>query len=211
MLLSDSSPFRSIPASLFLALAVMLSGCASKNPLLEESAATSAKPPATGSAAANEKSASAATPDSDVKAVSKTRMQRLFGIFTPYRVDIQQGNFVSREMMSQLKEAMSRPDGVSREQARFILGTPLLTDILHADRWDYVFRLQKGNGDLITSRVALFFKGNRLDHVDGSDLPTERDYLSLLIGAAPVSKEPVLAPASSPPPAPDSKSEPASK
>ena len=52
---------------------------------------------------------------------------------TPYRMVIQQGNFISQEMVAQLKP------GMSKEQVRFILGTPLVTDIFHADRWDYVF------------------------------------------------------------------------
>ena len=52
-------------------------------------------------------------------------------MFSPYRPDIQQGNFVSQEMLAQLKV------GQTREQVLFILGTPLLTDIFHADRWDY--------------------------------------------------------------------------
>ena len=54
----------------------------------------------------------------------------------PYRIEIQQGNFVSQEMVSQLKL------GMSKDQVRFVLGTPLITDSFHADRWDYVFRRQ---------------------------------------------------------------------
>ena len=49
---------------------------------------------------------------------------------TPYRIEIQQGNFVSQEMVSQLKP------GMSKDQVRFVLGTPLITDSFHADRWD---------------------------------------------------------------------------
>lgn len=61
-------------------------------------------------------------------------------LVTEYRIDVQQGNVLTQEMVSQL-----RP-GLSREQVRFILGTPLLVDMFHADRWDYVYRLQKGKG-----------------------------------------------------------------
>jgi len=50
----------------------------------------------------------------------------------PYRIDVQQGNFVSQEMVSKLQL------GMTREQVRAALGTPLLTDIFHVDRWDYV-------------------------------------------------------------------------
>lgn len=164
--------------TLCLALAASLTGCASKNPLMEESAAGSTKPSV------------ATTASTDVKAVTPSRTQRFFGIFSPYRIDIQQGNFVSSEMMAQLKEGMKRPEGVSREQVRFVLGTPLLTDIFHADRWDYVFRLQKGNGEVIASHVSLFFKGNRLDRFDGSVLPTEKEYLAFIAGAAPGASAP---------------------
>lgn len=161
-----------------LALASVLAGCASKNPLMDDSAAGSAKPVVVASSSA------------DVKAVTPSRTQRFFGIFSPYRIDIQQGNFVTLEMMAQLKEGMKRPEGVSREQVRFVLGTPLLTDMFHADRWDYVFRLQKGNGAVIASHVSLFFKDNRLARLDGSVLPTEKEYLAFIAGAVPGASTP---------------------
>jgi len=56
---------------------------------------------------------------------------------TPYRMVIQQGNFISQEMVSQLKP------GMSKEQVRYVLGTPLVTDIFHADRWDYIFTIAR--------------------------------------------------------------------
>ena len=59
-------------------------------------------------------------------------MPRIPGV-TPYRIEIQQGNYVSQDMVAQLKP------GMTKEQVRFVLGTPLVTDIFHADRWDYVY------------------------------------------------------------------------
>ncbi|MBL8385646.1 MAG: outer membrane protein assembly factor BamE [Burkholderiales bacterium] len=59
-------------------------------------------------------------------------------IVTPYRIDVQQGNFITQEMVDKLAV------GQTREQVRFILGTPLLTDIFHANRWDYLYRHSKG-------------------------------------------------------------------
>jgi outer membrane protein assembly factor BamE len=97
-------------------------------------------------------------------------------VFSPYRPDIQQGNFVSQEMLGQLKV------GQSRDQVKFILGTPLLTDAFHADRWDYPFYLARGNGELTTSRVTVYFKDNLVARIDGGNLPTEREYISRLIG-----------------------------
>jgi outer membrane protein assembly factor BamE len=112
-------------------------------------------------------------------------VQRFLGIFTPYRIDVQQGNFVSREMVNQLKEGMQRKETITPEQVRFVLGTPLLTDIFHANRWDYVFRLKKGSGEVISSRVTAYFKDNRLVGIDSGVLPTEQEYLAFIAGAAP--------------------------
>lgn len=74
-------------------------------------------------------------------------------LVTEYRIDVQQGNVVTQEMASQL-----RP-GLSKDQVRFVLGTPMLVDMFHADRWDYVYRLQKGRtGEVQTSRMSVFFE-----------------------------------------------------
>ncbi|HYC41661.1 MAG TPA: outer membrane protein assembly factor BamE [Noviherbaspirillum sp.] len=167
--MSSFSADRSILAAAFCLAA--LTGCASTNPLIDEPAAASS--PAAGQSASG-----------TVTTSKPTGMQRFLGLFTPYRIDIQQGNFVSREMVAQLKEGMQRSEGVTREQARFVLGTPLLTDMFHADRWDYVFRLKKSTGEVIASRVTLFFKGNRLVNIDGDTLPTEQEYLAFIAGTA---------------------------
>ncbi|GAB3539331.1 hypothetical protein GCM10027343_06590 [Noviherbaspirillum agri] len=152
-------------------VAACLAGCASKNPLIDEPSAPSA---------------SAAKPgESGVSTAGPSRARRVFGFLTPYRIDIQQGNFISREMVNQLKEGMRTKDGVTPEQVRFVLGTPLLTDIFHANRWDYVFRLKKGNGEIISSRVTVYFKDNRLVSIDGGILPTEQEYLALIAGSTP--------------------------
>lgn len=148
-------------------LAALMAGCASKSRLPEPSAN------------ASENVASG------VATSGPTGVQRVFGIFSPYRVSVQQGNFISREMVAQLKEGMRTKDGVTPEQVRFVLGTPLLTDIFHANRWDYVFRLKKGNGEVISSHVTAFFKDNRLVSIEGGTLPTEQEYLALIAGAAP--------------------------
>jgi outer membrane protein assembly factor BamE len=171
--------------------AVFLAGCASKNPLMDEPVAASskeAKPEAARMVSAPVAEPAAAAPASD-SGVQTTRNRRFFGIFSPYRPDIQQGNFVSKEMVSQLKEGMT-PD-----QVRFVLGTPLLVDVFHADRWDYAFRFQKGNGEVTTSRVTVFFKDGRLARFEGGDLPPEKDYLARIEGAAPAPKPAAETPA----------------
>ena len=85
---------------------------------------------------------------------------------TPYRIEIQQGNFVSQEMVSQLKL------GMSKDQVRFVLGTPLITDSFHADRWDYVFRRQKANSrELEQRKLAVFFEDGKLKRIEGDVTP----------------------------------------
>lgn len=84
----------------------------------------------------------------------------------PYRMEIQQGNFVSQEAVSQLKL------GMSKDQVRFVLGTPLLTDIFHADRWDYVYRRQMVNSNVIEQRkIAVFFEDGKLKRIEGDVTP----------------------------------------
>jgi outer membrane protein assembly factor BamE len=81
---------------------------------------------------------------------------------TPYRMDVQQGNYVTQEMVSQLKQ------GMSKDQVRLVLGTPLLTDIFHADRWDYVYWREEGaSGKREERKLAVFFKDDKLMRLDG--------------------------------------------
>jgi len=111
-----------------------------------------------------------------------TKLQKFFWIFTPYRPDIQQGNFVSQEMLAQVQV------GQTREQVKFILGTPLMADVFHADRWDYPFYLARGNGDLTKSQVSVFFKDDKVEKFEGGNLPTEKEYIARIAGA-PISAE----------------------
>lgn len=71
-----------------------------------------------------------------------------------YKIDIQQGNVVTQDMINQL-----RP-GMTRRQVRFIMGNPLLTDTFHADRWDYLYSLQPGGGERQQERMTIVFNGN---------------------------------------------------
>jgi outer membrane protein assembly factor BamE len=84
---------------------------------------------------------------------------------TPYKIDIQQGNFVSQDMVAQLKP------GMTREQVRFLLGTPLLTDIFHGERWDYVYFREAPNGKREQRKLAVFFADGRLTRLHGDLAP----------------------------------------
>jgi outer membrane protein assembly factor BamE len=110
--------------------------------------------------------------------VKPSGFDSFFGFITPYRITVQQGNFVSQEMVTQLKQ------GMTREQVRFLLGTALLTDMFHEDRWDYPFRLLKPNGEVVSSRIAIFFKNNTVERFDGGNLPTEKEYLAHITTSA---------------------------
>ena len=80
-----------------------------------------------------------------------------------YKIDIQQGNVLTQEMVSQL-----RP-GLTKDQVRFILGTPVLTDMFHGNRWDYVYSLRKGNSGQTEMRKfsTIFDADGRLVRVAG--------------------------------------------
>jgi outer membrane protein assembly factor BamE len=60
----------------------------------------------------------------------------------------------------------------------------LLTDAFHADRWDYPFYLARGNGELTKARVTVYFKDDKVDHFDGGNLPTEKEYIARIAGPA---------------------------
>jgi len=155
-----------------LACTLVLSGCASWRNQTKPAA------PVNTSAAALEADAgkSASLANAGAQTTESTKLQKFLWIFSPYRPDIQQGNFVSQEMLDQLKV------GQTREQVRFLLGTPLLTDMFHADRWDYPFYLARGNGELTTSRVTVYFKNDVVERFDGGNLPTEREYIARIAG-----------------------------
>jgi outer membrane protein assembly factor BamE len=86
-------------------------------------------------------------------------------LVTPYRMDIQQGNYISQEMVSEL-----RP-GMTREQVRFVLGTPLLTDIFHADRWDYIYYRDVVGREREARRIAVIFEDGKLARIVGDVVP----------------------------------------
>ncbi|HEX9172345.1 MAG TPA: outer membrane protein assembly factor BamE [Telluria sp.] len=154
--------------------ALLMSGCASWRNQTRPAAPASTAP----AAVAADADKAAAMANSGAQTTRVTKLQKFLWIFSPYRPDIQQGNFVSQEMLTQLKV------GQTREQVRFLLGTPLLTDIFHADRWDYPFYLARGNGELTTSRVTVYFKDDVVQRFDGGNLPTEREYIARIAGPA---------------------------
>ena len=102
------------------------------------------------------------------------RLPSIGGLVTPYQVDILQGNVVTREQVQALKP------GMPREQVRDILGSPLLTSVFHADRWDYVFTLRRQGQEPQRRRVAVFFKGDNMERFEADELPTEAEFVASL-------------------------------
>lgn len=100
--------------------------------------------------------------------------EKLAGVVTPYKVEIVQGNFVSREQVQALKP------GMSRLQVRDILGTPLIADAFHRDRWDYVFTIDRQGVPPQEHKLAVFFKGDQLDRFEGNEMPTEAEFVATL-------------------------------
>jgi outer membrane protein assembly factor BamE len=92
---------------------------------------------------------------------------QLTSYLTPYKIDIRQGNYVSQEMAAQLKP------GQTKDQVRFILGTPLVADMFHADRWDYVYRFQPGHGEPQMRRMVVFFADGKLLRIGGDVVANE--------------------------------------
>jgi outer membrane protein assembly factor BamE len=152
--------------------ALAVSGCASWRNQTQPAAPVSTAP----AAVAADADKAAAVANSGAQTTTVTKLQKFLWVFSPYRPDIQQGNFVSQEMLTQVKP------GQGRDQVKFILGTPLLADAFHANRWDYPFYLARGNGELTTSRVTVYFKDDKVERIDGGNLPTEREYIARLIG-----------------------------
>jgi outer membrane protein assembly factor BamE len=183
-------------STLCIALAASLSACASKNPLIDGAPSAKSSDTVKTAAAPGQRPVdgpkSAAPMATGVQTTKERRF--FFGLLTPYRPEIQQGNFVSEEMVSQLRE------GMTRDQVRFVLGTPLLADIFHGERWDYPFRLVKRDGEVTTSRVSVFFKDNLVARFEGGDLPTEEEYLARLTSSKPPPKR--FVPPANPNPAP---------
>jgi outer membrane protein assembly factor BamE len=88
---------------------------------------------------------------------------------SPYRIDVRQGNYVTQDMVAKLKP------GMSRDQVRFALGTPLVADMFHADRWDYVYRFQPGRGETQLRRLVVFFEDGKLARVGGDVVAAATD------------------------------------
>jgi outer membrane protein assembly factor BamE len=92
--------------------------------------------------------------------IQQTRDSRIAEL-EPYKIEVRQGNWITPEMVAQLKP------GMSREQVRFVLGSPLLSDVFHADRWDYVYAFRSSKGVQQEQRFTVFFSQGKLVRSEG--------------------------------------------
>jgi outer membrane protein assembly factor BamE len=112
--------------------------------------------------------------------------QRIANSITPYRVEVVQGNFVSREQVQALQP------GMGRLQVRELLGTPLVTSVFHADRWDYVFTIRRQGVQTQLRRLTVFFSGDVLERFEGDEMPTEAEFVATLDTRRKTPKVPLL-------------------
>jgi outer membrane protein assembly factor BamE len=105
---------------------------------------------------------------------------------SPYRFDRVQGNVVTREQVAALKA------GMPRAMVKDILGTPLLTSVFHADRWDYVFTFRRQGAESQSRHVAVFFKGDALDRFEADALPSEDEFVATLKSMPDLDKLPAM-------------------
>ena len=141
----------------------------------------------------------------------------ILGIITPYKVEVVQGNVVTKEQAEAVKP------GMSRAQVRDILGSPLLTDAFDQSRWDYVFTIRRQGAEPQQRSVVVLFDGDVMKSIDtGGELPGELEFVksidtfktarnapplalteeqvkALPLPAAPPAPEPAAAAASAPP------------
>jgi outer membrane protein assembly factor BamE len=89
-----------------------------------------------------------------------------------HRIDVQQGNVITQEQIDQLKP------GMSTRQVRFTLGSPMITDVFHQDRWDYVYRMDPGKGEIEQHRIVLYFENDLLTRIEGDFRPNPQPDLA---------------------------------
>jgi outer membrane protein assembly factor BamE len=98
---------------------------------------------------------------------------KLLGLLTPYRVEVVQGNVLTTDLVERVKP------GMPRAQVRDLLGSPLLTDIFHDNRWDYVFTIRRPGAESQQRRVVIWFEGDAMKSMDvPPDLPSEKEFIT---------------------------------
>jgi len=100
-----------------------------------------------------------------------------------HRIDVQQGNVISQEAINQLEP------GMTRRQVQFVIGSPMVADVFHQDRWDYIYLMQPGRGEESREHVTLFFENDVLSRISGTlhpelttnDTPAAKQQVTLVV------------------------------
>ena len=111
---------------------------------------------------------------------------RLASAITPYKIEIVQGNFVSKEQVAALEK------GMSRIQVKEVLGTPLIANLFRSDRWDYVFTIKRPGVEPQSRRLSLYFENDLLVRFEGDEMPTEAEFVATLDTRTKIGKVPPL-------------------
>jgi outer membrane protein assembly factor BamE len=104
-----------------------------------------------------------------------------------YRIDVQQGNYVTQDLVAKLKA------GMTKAEVRQLLGTPLLNDIFHADRWDYLFESQRRGKRDDGKRLTVFFKEDKVVSFAGEGQPPALPPVGLPASPKPAAASPAPA------------------
>lgn len=113
--------------------------------------------------------------------------EKMLGLITPYRVEVVQGNVLTKELVAKVKP------GMPRAQVRDLLGSPMLTDAFHEDRWDYVFTIQRQGTAPQNRKVVALFEGDKLKSLEvPDDLPAENDFVAAINTFKPTGPAPKL-------------------
>lgn len=79
-----------------------------------------------------------------------------------YKLTIQQGNIVTKDMLEQLEP------GMTKRQVNYVLGTPLIVDSFHQDRWDYFYSVRNSEGKTVSRKLTVYFDGDQMTHYEGN-------------------------------------------
>lgn len=86
-------------------------------------------------------------------------------LFTVHKIDVQQGNAIDPKKVEKLEI------GMTKEQVKFLMGPPLITDVFHPDRWDYIYHLIPDYGDSERRHLVVWFEGDTVANLEKSDIP----------------------------------------
>lgn len=102
-------------------------------------------------------------------------------VLSPYKMEVRQGNFVTAEMRDELKV------GMTKAQVRYVLGTPMISDAFHGNRWDYAYRLARGGEVVEKQHLTLYFEGDNLIRVEEGGKPLKVESMIAVAQAVPES------------------------